>query len=93
MLFLPENFAFLGTASKQSLAMAEPIQGPLVHRFCALAEKHKIWLALGGFQEKVAGMDSKIHDTHIVVNAAGEVVSTYRKIHMFGAYSENTKEK
>lgn len=37
----------------QSLAIAEELSGPWMARYCKLAAEFKLWLSLGGFQEKV----------------------------------------
>ena len=34
----------------QSRAAAQPLDGPLMQRYCALAKAHSLWLSLGGFQ-------------------------------------------
>ena len=40
-----------------------------------------IWLSLGGFQEK--GLDDKhLCNTHVVIDDAGKIKSTYKKIHL-----------
>jgi len=52
MLFLPECFSFIGLAQTESLAVAEPLSGPLMSRYRALARDTQLWLSLGGFQEK-----------------------------------------
>lgn len=50
MIFLPECFSFLGDNSKQSVAVAEPLKGPIMQKYKQLAKDHKMWLSLGGFQ-------------------------------------------
>jgi predicted amidohydrolase len=47
-----------------------------------LAKAHNIWLSLGGFQEKIEGMDKR-HNTHIIIDSQGKIVSSSRKIHLF----------
>lgn len=81
LLSLPENFAFIGPGNEAVLA-AEPLDGPTITRLSGLAKKYKIWLSLGGFQEKVSN-SAKIHNTHIVINEQGILVTSYKKIHLF----------
>ena len=82
VLFLPENFSFLGRAFTESLAVAEPLSGPLMAQYCQLARDTGLWLSLGGFQE--VGPDPEhLYNCHVVVNAEGEQVAAYRKIHLF----------
>ncbi|HXW53556.1 MAG TPA: carbon-nitrogen hydrolase family protein [Myxococcota bacterium] len=81
LLGLPENFAFMGDGDDGVLP-AEPLEGPTIKRLQACAKQHGIWLALGGFQE--ASPDKNKHyNTHIVINDQGEIVTRYRKIHLF----------
>jgi predicted amidohydrolase len=80
--FFPENFHFLGTSPAASLAAAEPLGGPALGRYRALARRLGLWLSLGGFQE--AGPDpQRLYNTHVVIDAEGEIAATYRKIHLF----------
>jgi predicted amidohydrolase len=84
MLFLPENFSFLGTSPAESLAVAEALQpvGPTLRRYCDLAERTGLWLSLGGFQER--GPDPQhLHNCHVVLDSAGRVAASYRKVHLF----------
>ena len=50
-----------------------------MQRYQELARQHGLWLSLGGFQEK--GPDVQhLYNCHVIVNDAGELVSTYRKV-------------
>lgn len=55
----------------------------MLRRYCALAREKQIWLSLGGFQEKIDGDRTKVHNAHLIVNDQGEIVSKYHKIHLF----------
>jgi len=82
ILFLPENFNFLGRSSAESLAIAEPLDGPLIRRYACLAQRLGLWLSLGGFQER--GPDPEhLYNCHVVINSNGEIAATYRKVHLF----------
>ncbi|PRW59651.1 nitrilase 2 isoform A [Chlorella sorokiniana] len=82
MLFLPENVSFLGTSFTESLAIAEPLDGPLMQRYRQLAASLGLWLSLGGFQEK--GPDSEhLYNCHVIIDDRGSIVASYRKIHLF----------
>ena len=37
MLFLPECFSFIGAQQEESLGIAEPVDGPTMQRYAALA--------------------------------------------------------
>lgn len=84
LLQLPECFAFIGGGKKknESIENAETLEGPNMKRYLNLAKENKIWLSLGGYHEKVEG-EKKIYNTHVIVNSEGEIVTTYRKMHLF----------
>jgi predicted amidohydrolase len=96
MLSLPENFAFLGNKEGDVLEAAEDIHGKTISLLRESAQKHKIWLSLGGFQEKIPHSD-KIYNAHIIIDSSGEITALYRKMHLFSvslpdgsSYSEST---
>ncbi|KAJ4719771.1 Nitrilase-like protein [Melia azedarach] len=102
LLCLPENFSFAG-GRRDSLKIAEPLDGPIMQGYCSLARASGIWLSLGGFQEKGSD-DAHLCNTHVLVDETGNIRSTYRKMHMFdvdvpggrsykeGSYTEAGKE-
>jgi predicted amidohydrolase len=79
MICLPEAFDWLGG----SVALAEPLDGPLMTRYRELARETGIWVSYGGFHEKAEAHPGKMFNTHVVVNAEGEIAGVYRKIHLF----------
>ena len=94
LVCLPECFHFIGAAAEESVAIAEPVEGPAIARYGELARAHGVWLSLGGFQEVAeaeaagdggSGVSGRIHNTHVVLAPSGEVVSVYRKVHLFDA--------
>lgn len=63
----------------QSLAIAEPLDGPLMQRYRQLAASLGLWLSLGGFQEQ--GPDSDhLYNCHVVIDDQGSIVASYRKV-------------
>lgn len=54
MIFLPEAFDFIGESKKETLELAEPINGPTVQKYRDLAKQFNVWLSLGGVHEKVS---------------------------------------
>lgn len=87
MLFLPECFSFIGNRWQETVAAGEPLDGPCISQVAALARDHKMWLSLGGFNEKpAAGGEEdggKVYNTHLIIDDAGVTRATYRKIHLF----------
>lgn len=81
MLFFPECCAFIGRSAAETVAAARPLDA-LLAPFAAIAQQHNLWLSLGGVQEPGPDADH-IYNTHIVLNASGVPMATYRKIHLF----------
>ncbi|GFP85656.1 nitrilase-like protein 2 [Phtheirospermum japonicum] len=82
LLCFPENFSYVGVKTGDSLKIAEPLDGPIMKKYCSLARDSNIWLSLGGFQEKGSD-DSHLHNTHVLIDNSGNIISTYRKMHLF----------
>ncbi|KAJ1265456.1 hypothetical protein BS78_08G078100 [Paspalum vaginatum] len=81
-LCFPEVFSFIGSKDGESVKLAEPLDGPIMQRYCSLAKESNMWLSLGGFQEKGPD-DSHQYNTHVLIDDSGKVRSSYRKIHLF----------
>ncbi|KAL5206915.1 hypothetical protein ABZP36_035124 [Zizania latifolia] len=81
-LCFPEVFSFIGSKDGESIKIAEPLDGPIMQRYCSLAKESSMWLSLGGFQEKGPD-DSHQYNTHVIIDDSGEVRSSYQKIHLF----------
>ncbi|KAM7499214.1 hypothetical protein LguiA_023628 [Lonicera macranthoides] len=82
LLCFPENFSYVGAKEGDSLKIAEPLEGPIMKGYCSLARESNIWLSLGGFQEKGSD-DAHLCNTHVLIDDAGNIRSTYRKMHLF----------
>ena len=82
IVFLPECFSFIGAFPGEAVSVAEPLNGPTMARYCELARQENVWLSLGGFQESCPG-ESRIYNTHVVIDGDGSIQATYRKIHLF----------
>ncbi|GAV03570.1 hypothetical protein RvY_13968-2 [Ramazzottius varieornatus] len=82
MVFLPEGFDYIAESSQESAAMSEPLEGTTMTSYRDLAKRLGVWLSLGGFHLK-NNCDSRMHNCHVVLNSAGDVVATYAKTHLF----------
>ena len=79
----PENTNFLGP-HRQKVQRAEPTSGPTCRRFAALARKRGIHLLLGSFNELAPDeAGSRCYNTSVLFDPQGEIVASYRKIHLF----------
>src|SRR4051812_20258463 len=81
LIVLPEKWPALGTP-EQTIAAAEPFDGPVLKWACALARELGVDLVAGSFSEAVDG-DDRGRNTSIHVTPDGTLQATYRKIHMF----------
>ncbi|KAI1898527.1 hypothetical protein AGOR_G00073280 [Albula goreensis] len=85
MVFLPEGFDYIGSNRDETLQLSENLEGDIVSRYNQLARKLGMWLSLGGFHERGENweMDRRIYNSHIIINDQGQIVSVYRKGHLF----------
>jgi predicted amidohydrolase len=81
LIVLPEKWPALGTP-EQTIAAAEPRDGPVVQWATSIAKELGIDLVAGSFTEHVAD-DDRERNTSIHVGPDGSLQATYRKIHMF----------
>lgn len=81
MIFLPEQFNFLGR-DELKLEAAEEIPGPSTRCLQDKAREQGIWIHGGSILEKGAP-SGKCWNTSVLINPAGEITATYRKIHLF----------
>ena len=59
--------------------MAEPIPGPSSRALCAVAKKHNVVVIGSLFEKRAAGL---YHNTAVVIDANGELLGLYRKMHI-----------
>lgn len=80
LIVLPEYFNFLGP-DEEKPAQAEPVDGsPSLAAISARARENGVHVHLGSFLEKAAGT---VYNTSVVFDPRGDIVATYRKIHLF----------
>ena len=78
---LPEVWPCQGSAN-QVRSAAEPVPGPRLERLAEVARRHRMWIH-GGSLLELAG--ERIFNTSVLLDREGELVATYRKIHLFDA--------
>lgn len=77
----PENTNFLGP-HEEKVRRAESMDGPTCSLFSALAWELSVTLLLGSFNE-VGPDDRRCYNTSVLFGPDGEILATYRKIHLF----------
>jgi nitrilase len=89
LVALPENFGFMGHEESDKLTVAEREgEGPMQAFLAAAARGHGLWL-VGGSVPLVATTPGRVTNTCFVFDPAGERVSRYDKIHLFGFRTES----
>ncbi|MEO7114113.1 MAG: carbon-nitrogen hydrolase family protein [Polyangiaceae bacterium] len=83
IISLPENFAFFGDEEKKR-EIAEEISGfgEIVSMLTTSAKELGAWIVAGGLPEKSEDF-ARPFNTSLLISPKGEVVSKYRKIHLF----------
>ncbi len=72
------------------IVVAEDLQGSFVKRLREIAREHEVYLVVGIY-EKAAG--EKAHSTAVMINPEGEIIATYRKLHLYDAMEVKESEK
>ena len=76
---LPEYFGYLGPSARRR-ELAEPVPGPATDRVARIARELGIWV-LGGTVLELD--DDRVYDTSLLFDRTGEIVASYRKIHLY----------
>ncbi|HEX8605794.1 MAG TPA: carbon-nitrogen hydrolase family protein [Pseudoduganella sp.] len=89
LVVLPEYWPIMGRQDTDKVAVAEQLGSGIIQQTMAeLARSHGIWL-FGGTLPLVSEEAGKVLNTTLVFNPAGEQVSRYDKIHLFGFANES----
>ena len=82
IICLPELFLspyFCQTENHSKFKLAEKIPGPITNTYCKLAKELSVKLMISLFEKKLTGF---YHNTSIVINEKGKIISKYRKMHI-----------
>lgn len=77
----PEATNYLGPHDRK-VATAEGLDGSVCSHFSRLAAELDIHLLLGSFNES-SGETTRCYNTSVLFDRAGEIVASYRKMHLF----------
>ncbi|KAJ1920712.1 Carbon-nitrogen hydrolase [Mycoemilia scoparia] len=86
MLFLPEASDFIAETPTQAAQLAQPLQGNFLARLRKAAKAAGVWVSLGVHESAGEGI---MYNTNVVMNDRGELVSIYRKLHLFDVDIKN----
>ena len=82
IICLPELFLspyFCQTENHSKFKLAEKIPGPITNTYFKLAKELSVILMISLFEKKLIGF---YHNTSIVINEKGKIISKYRKMHI-----------
>ena len=82
IICLPELFLspyFCQTENHSKFKLAEKIPGPITNTYSKLAKELSVILMISLFEKKLTGF---YHNTSIVINEKGKIISKYRKMHI-----------
>lgn len=82
LIATPENTTFLGP-HHEKVALAEPTDGPTHQAFYRLAAELGVTLLVGSVAEEAPGEEGRCYNTSLVIDPQGELIASYRKIHLF----------
>ncbi|WP_018152819.1 carbon-nitrogen hydrolase family protein [Leeia oryzae] len=84
LVVLPEYFYLMGKTDEERVPLAEAWGSGRVQRFLSgLAKEAGVWL-LGGTAPIASPDSSRIYNSSLMYNPAGESVGRYDKVHLFG---------
>ncbi len=89
LIALPEMFHYLGECQETKFETAQTLEGELVQQFQEYASKYSIAIAMGSFYEKITDVPNKLYNTSVFIEANGEILGVYRKIHLCDIRTDN----
>lgn len=88
LILLPEIWPCGFFAFERYAAESEPLEGPTVAAFQQRARARRCHIVMGSLVERDAG---GLFNTTVFIGPTGEILARYRKIHLFGYQSDETK--
>ncbi len=79
-LILPELFLTGYNIGDQAWSLAEPVDGPSLNTAAKIAQACQLTILLGYSEVS----DGQFYNSAALINAAGQLVANYRKIHLYG---------
>jgi predicted amidohydrolase len=88
LILLPEIWTCGFFAFDRYAADSEPLDGPTVRAFRQKARERRCHIVMGSLVERDG---NGLFNTTVFIGSGGEVIARYRKIHLFGYQSDETK--
>ena len=84
MIFFPEVASYMSVSSADTISNADSVDGPTVQQLREEARISNIWLSSCLHEKSDNGdSDHRVYNSQLMINPKGDVVSLYRKIHLF----------
>jgi predicted amidohydrolase len=80
LIAFPEMATYIGDEEEFS-RVAEPIPGETTNKIAEKADQHGLFVHAGSIFEETEG--DRVYNTSVVIDNNGEIIDTYRKIHLF----------
>ncbi|MCW3795084.1 carbon-nitrogen hydrolase family protein [Paenibacillus sp. LS1] len=80
------SFYQIGTPREQKLEDAEPLEGHFSTTMRALAKQYGVWVVFGTRETTEDSDDDRVYNTAVIIDSDGEIVSSYRKTHLYDAF-------
>jgi predicted amidohydrolase len=71
-------------------AAAEPLDGPFCSELAGMAKDAGVALVAGVFEP---APDGRVHNTAVAFDGTGDLVASYRKLHLFDAYGQRESDQ
>jgi predicted amidohydrolase len=81
IISLPEVFSFIGDI-KEKLDELKSIYPNIIEKFKKFSKENKVYIVAGSIHEP-SEEENKFYNTSFVFSPLGEIISSYRKIHLF----------
>lgn len=87
-VILPEMYLAPATPTTEvkPAQVAEPLDGPFVSGLADAAREHGIYVVCGVY-ESIPDDPNRAYNTTVFLNRSGELIHTYRKTHLYDAFS------
>lgn len=92
IISLPEVFAFIGGNNDTDISYIQTLEGEIITLLSDICKKNSIYIVAGSIHEHIPD-NNKSFNTTVVISSKGEILDTYKKIHLFNAsFLGNDKE-
>lgn len=85
IVVLPEYVDFMG-GDREKVKQAEEIPGPTSDSFARKAKEHGLYVHCGSILE--VAEKGRVYNTSLLIDPHGEIIASYRKIHLYDAEIE-----